>query len=358
MGRAKLKLELIPNARSRRVTFEKRKKGLMKKAEEFKILCGVDTCVIIDPMGMSSDRQVEPETWPDRKEVERIICRYQSEAADCRAKHATGLREFFTSQKKKIDAELAKARRANWEAIYPVSVEVLKDLSEPQLRSVLSAVGDRLEKEKTWLATTKEKRRAEMEAPSDWSGVDLHASKAGFQQDRVVEAGLPSNFLYQQDKEKTLVEMAAPGDWIVPKGRVDLHASNAVLMQDGVVEARLPFEFLYQEDKEKRMVEMAAPCDWIVPSGGVDLYTSNAGYMPDAVVKDGLLFEFPCQQDKEKRRVEMVASSDLIAPNGGVDLYASNAGYMPDGVVEAGLPFEYFYQPDSSVGSIHDYPSH
>ncbi|KAF8026849.1 hypothetical protein BT93_F3365 [Corymbia citriodora subsp. variegata] len=308
MGRAKLKLELIPNARSRRVTFEKRKKGLMKKAEEFKILCGVDTCVIINPMGMSIDGQVEPETWPDRKEVERIICRYQSEAADCRAKHATGLCEFFTSQKKKIDAELANARRANWEAKYPVSVEVLKDLSEPQLRSVLSAVGDRLEKEKTRLATKKEKRRAEMEAPSDWSGVDLHASDTGFKLDGMVEAGLPSNSLYQQDKEKTLVEMAAPGDWIVSSGGVDLHASNAGNMQDGVVEARLPFEFLYQEDKEKRRVEMAVPSDWIAPSGGEDLY-------------------------------------------------ASNLGYMPDGVVEDGLPFEFLYQPDSSVGSIHDYPS-
>ncbi|KAF8026846.1 hypothetical protein BT93_F3362 [Corymbia citriodora subsp. variegata] len=308
MGRAKLKLELIPNARSRRVTFEKRKKGLMKKAEEFKILCGVDTCVIINPMGMSIDGQVEPETWPDRKEVERIICRYQSEAADRRAKHATGPWEFFTSQKKKIDAELAKARRANWEAKYPASDKFLEDLSEPQLRSVLSAVGDRLEKEKTRLATMKENKRAEMEAPSDWSGVHLHASDTGFKLDGMVEAGLPSNSLYQQDKEKTLVEMATPGDWIVPSGGVDLHASNAGFMQNGVVETGVPFEFLYQEDKDKRRVEMAAPSDWIVPSGAVDLF-------------------------------------------------ASNAGYMPDGVVEDRLHFEFLYQPDSSVGSIHDYPS-
>ncbi|KAF8026848.1 hypothetical protein BT93_F3364 [Corymbia citriodora subsp. variegata] len=285
MGRAKLKLELIPNSRSRRVTFEKRKKGLMKKAEEFKILCDVDTCVIINPMGMSSEGQVEPETWPDRKEVERIICRYQSEAADCRAKHATGLREFFTSQKKKIDAELAKARRANWEAKYRVSVEFLKDLSEPQLRSVLSAVGDRLEKEKTWLATTKEKRRAEMKAPSDWSRVDLHPSDTGFKLDGMVEAGLPSEFMYQQDKEKRRVEMAAPRDWIVPSGGVDLYASNAGYMPDGVVEAGPLFEFLYQQDKEKRRVDMAAPSDWIAPSGEVDLYASNAGYMPDETIQ-------------------------------------------------------------------------
>ncbi|KAL3735600.1 hypothetical protein ACJRO7_024685 [Eucalyptus globulus] len=204
MGRAKLKLELISNSRSRRTTFEKRKKGLMKKAGEFKTLCGVDTCVIINPIGISSDGLVKMETWPpDRKEVERIVRRYQSEATDRRARHATGLHEFFASRKKKIDAELAKAHRANWEAKYPVSEEIFKDLSDPQLRSLLSAVDDRLEQAKTRLATMKEKRRVEKAAPSDCTvpsdGVDLHASNVGFMQDGVVEAGLPFNFLYQPD---------------------------------------------------------------------------------------------------------------------------------------------------------------
>ncbi|KAK3426320.1 hypothetical protein EUGRSUZ_F02794 [Eucalyptus grandis] len=171
MGRAKLKLKLISNSRSRRTTFEKRKKGLMKKAGEFKTLCGVDTCVIINPIGISSDGLVKMETWPpDRKEVERIVRRYQSEATDRRARHATGLHEFFASRKKKIDAELAKAHRANWEAKYPVSEEIFKDLSDPQLRSLLSAVDDRLEQAKTRLATMKEKRRVEKAAPNSSVG--------------------------------------------------------------------------------------------------------------------------------------------------------------------------------------------
>ncbi|XP_056162804.1 agamous-like MADS-box protein AGL82 [Syzygium oleosum] len=203
MGRAKVKLELISNSRSRRITFEKRKKGLMKKAETFKTLCGVDTCVIIYPMRMSGDGLVQPEIWPsDSKEVERIVCRYRSEAADRRAKRATGLREFFASRKEKIDAELAEARKVNWEAKYPVSDEFLKDLSGPQLRSLLSAVGDRLEQAKTRLATMKEKRTVETAAPSDEIvpsiGVDLHASNAGFMQDGVVGAGLPFEFMCQQ----------------------------------------------------------------------------------------------------------------------------------------------------------------
>ncbi|XP_010064824.2 agamous-like MADS-box protein AGL82 [Eucalyptus grandis] len=167
MARTELKLEFISNSRSRKITFEKRKKGLMKKAEAFKILFGVDTCVIIYPMWKSGDGLVRPKIWPpDSKEVERIILSYRSEAVDHRAKHATGLREFFTSQKKKIDTELAEAHKANWEAKYPVSDEFLRDLSEPQLRSLQSAEGNRLKQTKTRLATMMEKRVVETVAPS------------------------------------------------------------------------------------------------------------------------------------------------------------------------------------------------
>ncbi|XP_048129384.1 agamous-like MADS-box protein AGL82 isoform X2 [Rhodamnia argentea] len=223
MGRAKLKLELMSNSRSRRITFEKRKKGLMKKAEEFKILCGVDTSVIIYPIGMPGEGLVEPEIWPpDTKEVERIFRRYRSEAADRRAKHASGLREFFASRKKKIDAEVAEIRKANWEAKYPVSDEFLKGLPEPQLTSHLSAVGNRLKQAKTRLATMRE--------------------------------------------EKRRVEMAATSDWIVASGRVDLHASNAGFMQDdGVVEARMPFEFVYQQWEQSMIVRYQLPLSSLPP---------------------------------------------------------------------------------------------
>ncbi|XP_030461134.2 agamous-like MADS-box protein AGL36 [Syzygium oleosum] len=284
MGRAKLKLELISNSRSRRITFEKRKKGLMKKAEEFKILCGVDTCVMIYPMGMSGESLVEPEIWPpDGKEVERIVRRYRSEAADRRAKHATGLREFFASRKRKIDAELAEVRKANREAKYPVLDGFLKDLSEPQLRSLLSAVGDRLEQAKTRLATIKEKRRVEISAPSDWfvssGGVDLHASSAGFMQDGMVKAGLSFEFMYQQDNEKRRVETAAPSDWTVPSGGVDLHTSNAVFMQDSAVEAGLPFESLYQQDSLVGSIhDYSLPLSSLPPECSTQFGTSRGDY--------------------------------------------------------------------------------
>ncbi|KAI6671311.1 hypothetical protein NL676_006196 [Syzygium grande] len=156
MGRGKLVLELIPKEKARRITYEKRKKGLMKKAQEFTTLCGVDTCMIVyGPAGPAAD--TEPEIWPASPEkVKLIIEQYKSEGADRRAKRTIGLPEFFANRKRKVDAELTKARLANWEAKYPVSEALIEGLSEEELRKLLGSLGHKLEAAKTRLAMTKE----------------------------------------------------------------------------------------------------------------------------------------------------------------------------------------------------------
>jgi len=47
MVRGKTELKRIENATSRQVTFSKRRKGLLKKAEELAVLCDVDVGVIV-----------------------------------------------------------------------------------------------------------------------------------------------------------------------------------------------------------------------------------------------------------------------------------------------------------------------
>jgi hypothetical protein len=47
MGRKKLPISKIPVAKNRAVTFNKRKMGLMKKAMELSVLCGVDIGLVI-----------------------------------------------------------------------------------------------------------------------------------------------------------------------------------------------------------------------------------------------------------------------------------------------------------------------
>ncbi|XP_031387099.1 uncharacterized protein LOC116200393 [Punica granatum] len=68
MGHGKLVLKFLTKDSLRRTTFEKRKKGLMKKLEEFSILCGVD---------------------PER--VKQVIDQYFSEGVDRCKKHAKDL---------------------------------------------------------------------------------------------------------------------------------------------------------------------------------------------------------------------------------------------------------------------------
>ncbi|OWM84641.1 MADS-box transcription factor PHERES 2-like [Punica granatum] len=155
MGRGKLALEFITKDRSRKTTFEKRKKGLVKKAEEFSILCGVDTCMIIYNPDDSSGRGIT--IWPqDPERVKQVIDRYLNEGVDRRNRRAMGLTEFYMGRKRKADNELAKIRSANWAAKYPYSEEPLNGLSLDQLQTVLSMLGMKLENAKKRLLAAKE----------------------------------------------------------------------------------------------------------------------------------------------------------------------------------------------------------
>src|SRR4051812_27230757 len=65
MGRNKIKIEKIKNERIRQVTFYKRKRGLLKKAMELSLLCGVKVFLgIVDKndkvMIFSSENEITP----------------------------------------------------------------------------------------------------------------------------------------------------------------------------------------------------------------------------------------------------------------------------------------------------------
>ncbi|KAF3457276.1 hypothetical protein FNV43_RR01933 [Rhamnella rubrinervis] len=121
MGRGKLKLELIPNEKSRKTTFLKRSKGLIKKCSQLSTLCDVDVCMIING-GAGGPREQQVRTYPDKsEEVHRIIHRYLTTTKDNPPKKITGLSDFFVDEKKKLDSELSKLYKAK----YPVSDELI-----------------------------------------------------------------------------------------------------------------------------------------------------------------------------------------------------------------------------------------
>ncbi|XP_010039103.2 agamous-like MADS-box protein AGL82 [Eucalyptus grandis] len=156
MDRRKLTLGLIPNEKARRITYEKRKKNVMKKAQEFATLCDLDTCMIIyGPTGSAT--ATEPEVWPASPgKVKRIIERYMSEGADRCAKRTVRLPEFFANRERKVDAELTEALPANRKAKYPVSESLIAGLSKEDLKRLLNSLGHKLEAAKARLAVMKE----------------------------------------------------------------------------------------------------------------------------------------------------------------------------------------------------------
>ncbi|KAI3803911.1 hypothetical protein L1987_32076 [Smallanthus sonchifolius] len=129
MGRAKLRMELIPKEKTRNTTYHKRKLGIIKKATEFTILCDVDTVIIIYPP--NSDK---PEIWPENPtKVKKIIACYNAKKTDS-GKRSYDLNDFFEDRKKKIEDELVKTRKKNMEARYATWFDEFNALTESQLR--------------------------------------------------------------------------------------------------------------------------------------------------------------------------------------------------------------------------------
>ncbi|XP_055960854.1 agamous-like MADS-box protein AGL82 [Mercurialis annua] len=117
MGRGKLNMELIANEKSRMTTYHKRKKGLLKKVQEFHILCDVDASIIIYGPQFNN-RPVDREIWPnDDSEMTRIIRRYRDQSND--RKKIQDLSDFFVTRKRKIADDVSRTRKAIKGAQYP-----------------------------------------------------------------------------------------------------------------------------------------------------------------------------------------------------------------------------------------------
>ncbi|KAK3227066.1 hypothetical protein Dsin_006928 [Dipteronia sinensis] len=82
MARRKIKQELISNESKRKVTFKKRKGGLLKKIDELTTLCGVMGCAII--YNTFNNR---PEIWPSPPELTRVLNRFKESPEEERDKY-------------------------------------------------------------------------------------------------------------------------------------------------------------------------------------------------------------------------------------------------------------------------------
>ncbi|GKB08487.1 transcription factor, MADS-box [Tanacetum coccineum] len=141
MGRVKVSMELINDSKKRKITFLRRKEGLIKKARELSTLCDVNVSMII-----CSDHQEGPEIFPqDHVKLSDVINAYKRKrVSDPRKIKPYSLCDFFKDRKNKIEGELAKAKKSNLEAKYPTSLEFLDNSSEVQLRDFACKLGMKL----------------------------------------------------------------------------------------------------------------------------------------------------------------------------------------------------------------------
>lgn len=147
MGRAKAGLELISNKKSRRVTFEKRRKGLEKKAHELSTLCGIKVGLIIyGPKDTTTHGPTEPNIWPENhQQIQTLINVYKQENLEDRRRRTTDLSMFYRDRTRKAEEELNKLHKKNVESKHPTWDEHYDTLSSEELKQFGGLLETKLE---------------------------------------------------------------------------------------------------------------------------------------------------------------------------------------------------------------------
>ncbi|XP_078171024.1 agamous-like MADS-box protein AGL80 [Carex rostrata] len=108
MARKKVNLAWIQNDATRRATFKKRKKGLIKKASELSTLCGVDTCVVI-----YGPQDPKPEVWSSPKEALQVLSQFKNMPQLDQCKKMVDQEGFLRMHMTKARERLCKVDREN-----------------------------------------------------------------------------------------------------------------------------------------------------------------------------------------------------------------------------------------------------
>ncbi|CAN0879542.1 Agamous-like MADS-box protein AGL80 [Linum grandiflorum] len=111
MTRKKVKLAYIMNDSTRKATYNKRKKGLIKKVSELSTLCDVQACAII-----YSPYHTQPEIWPPTLvEIHEVLSRFRKVPYLEQNKKMVDPEMFLKERIKKAEEQLRKQRSNNQE---------------------------------------------------------------------------------------------------------------------------------------------------------------------------------------------------------------------------------------------------
>ncbi|XP_056852155.1 agamous-like MADS-box protein AGL80 [Raphanus sativus] len=110
MTRRKVKLAFIVNNSSRKTTYKKRKRGLLKKAHEIFTLCGINAGAII-----YSPYDPTPEVWPSVEGMNQVITTFRNLTEIDRHNNMVNQQEFVQQRITKADKLLLKKKKDNRE---------------------------------------------------------------------------------------------------------------------------------------------------------------------------------------------------------------------------------------------------
>ncbi|XP_056697234.1 agamous-like MADS-box protein AGL80 [Spinacia oleracea] len=107
MTRKKVKLAYIENKSSRRATYKKRVKIVVKKTRELSVLCGIDTCTIV----YGPDEQA-PVVWPPCEvEAKRIISNFRIKSEVDMSERSLNQQTFLKESVNKAQEKLFKLQQ-------------------------------------------------------------------------------------------------------------------------------------------------------------------------------------------------------------------------------------------------------
>ncbi|KAL6627740.1 hypothetical protein ACP70R_031466 [Stipagrostis hirtigluma subsp. patula] len=112
MAPKKVNLQWITNDLSRRATFRKRCKNLMKKSGALVTLCGVRVCVVVYGEG---DAQAQPVVWPSVPEATALLTRFKAMPVLESWKKKVNQEEFLRKRIAKLVLQVSKSANESQE---------------------------------------------------------------------------------------------------------------------------------------------------------------------------------------------------------------------------------------------------
>ncbi|CAN1132580.1 Agamous-like MADS-box protein AGL90 [Linum perenne] len=151
MGRTKVQHELISNEITRKISFKKRKLGLLKKLKEITTLCGVVACGIIFHNFNGKGKEDQPEVWPSVPEANHLLKKFKDFPKTKKEKnmlnHETLLEEILRKMVEKLNDEITKNKCMEMELLLmedlpPISEEDLHEEAKEKLNCKLEILNE------------------------------------------------------------------------------------------------------------------------------------------------------------------------------------------------------------------------